>query len=105
MSPMWTLARTPPTPMPSPAKGRTNWPQSSTARANRISSASAAPILPCRARSESGLRHLLVGVDDLGALRQPHFLAALDVRQRLVEIFAAVRVTDQERVQADRHHP
>ena len=48
---------------------------------------------------------LLVPIDDLAAGREPDLLPRRDVRQRLGEILAPVRVADQERMQADRHHP
>src|SRR5258708_7679148 len=46
----------------------------------------------------------LIILHDLPARRHPPLLPRADVRERLVEIFAAVRMADQERVQADRHH-
>src|SRR6516225_6795577 len=52
----------------------------------------------------SGLEiFLLVPVDNRAAGREPHLLARGDVMQRLGEVFAAVRIADQKRMQAYRH--
>src|SRR5262245_51846899 len=48
---------------------------------------------------------LPVPVVDLAAGRNPDLLARFYVGQRPIEVFAAVRMPDQERMQADRHDP
>src|SRR5262245_52890843 len=46
---------------------------------------------------------LAVPVVDLAAGRNPSLLARFYVGERPIEVFAAVRMTDQEGMQADRH--
>src|SRR5262245_30273989 len=44
-----------------------------------------------------------VRVDDLRSRGEPHVLAFADVGECLVEVLAAVRMADQERMKANRH--
>src|SRR5690242_16955041 len=48
---------------------------------------------------------LFIPVEDFAAGREPDLLARGDVLQRLREILGAVRMPDDEGMQADRHHP
>src|SRR5262249_31649745 len=59
---------------------------------------------PPGADGKSASRHLLVGVDDLAPRGEPPPRVLLHVRDRLLEVFDAQRLSGDHRVERNAHH-